>query len=98
MPLFKLPFDENRPINCPFEGQPQPAEDTVTFWTGVLAGALTVGLGAGAGAGVLDAPDVMGGGVGRATTTGVLLTAGRTVRGAVATVLAPLPKRIVCPG
>ena len=24
MPLFKLPFEENFPINTPFEGHPQP--------------------------------------------------------------------------
>src|SRR5690606_23642233 len=54
MPLFKLPFEENRPIICPFAGQAQPLAERATGLVGVVAwggtcGALTMGGGVGTG-------------------------------------------------
>ena len=44
MPLFKLPFEENFPINTPFEGHPQPLGAGPAGGSGAAAGLLaTVG-------------------------------------------------------
>jgi hypothetical protein len=44
MPLFKLPFEENFPINTPFEGHPQPVGAGPGGGNGAGAGLLaTVG-------------------------------------------------------
>ena len=44
MPLFKLPFEENFPINTPFEGHPQPVGAGPAGGSGAGAGLLaTVG-------------------------------------------------------
>ena len=40
MPLFKLPFDENFPINTPFEGHPQPLGAGPAGGSGAAAGLL----------------------------------------------------------
>lgn len=94
MPLFKLPFEEKRPITAPFAGQAQPLAERVTGLTGVFAAggvaAGTLGLvnGGGMGTGVVTTGDDVlvggaGAGVGRAVT---------------ARVWALRLKRIVCPG
>ena len=45
MPLFKLPFEENFPINTPFEGHPQPVGAGPAGGNGAGAGLLaTVGV------------------------------------------------------
>jgi hypothetical protein len=40
MPLFKLPFEENFPINTPFEGHPQPLGAGPAGGSGAAAGLL----------------------------------------------------------
>ncbi len=40
MPLFKLPFEENFPINTPFDGHPQPVGAGPAGGSGVAAGLL----------------------------------------------------------
>jgi hypothetical protein len=40
MPLFKLPFEENFPINTPFEGHPQPVGAGPAGGSGAAAGLL----------------------------------------------------------
>ena len=45
MPLFKLPFEENFPINTPFEGHPQPVGAGPAGGNGAAAG-LLAGVGA----------------------------------------------------
>lgn len=93
MPLFKLPFEEKRPISVPFAGHAQPLAERVTGCTGVLAtgllGAGTDGLtnGGWLGTGVAIGVDGAGrGGAGGAAGRAV------TARGA------PPLKRMVCPG
>ena len=40
MPLFKLPFEENFPINTPFDGHPQPVGAGPAGGSGAAAGLL----------------------------------------------------------
>lgn len=93
MPLFKLPFEENRPITVPPVGQAQPLAERATGWTLVLA---TGGFAAG------SLGLVKGGGIGTGvvTTDGLVsgLGGGAVVGRAVTARDAWPLKRIVCPG
>ncbi len=89
MPLFKLPFEENRPITVPPAGHAQPLAERATGVTGVVAAGVF-------GAGTLGLFNGGGVGTGVVTTTGGFegVGVGRAV-----TVLGGCPpKRIVCPG
>ena len=50
MPLFKLPFEEKRPIIAPPAGHAQPVEERGTLCTGVVAGVAATGVEGRAGA------------------------------------------------
>lgn len=93
MPLFKLPFEEKRPITVPPAGQAQPLAERVTGLIGVFGAA---------GLGAATVGRVKGGGVGTGFVTmgGVLgADAGGAVSGRVATARGTWPlKRIVWPG
>ena len=43
MPLFKLPFEEKRPITAPLDGHAQPEAERGTDCTGVVAGGVLIG-------------------------------------------------------
>ncbi|SDG91792.1 hypothetical protein SAMN05216603_104249 [Pseudomonas benzenivorans] len=43
MPLFKLPFEEKRPITAPLDGHAQPDAERATGCTDVAAGATLIG-------------------------------------------------------
>jgi len=71
MPLFKLPFEEKRPITAPPAGQAQPLAERATDLTGVFAaGGVTAGTlglvsGGAMGTGVVTTDaDVLAGGAG----------------------------------